>query len=308
MVVGEDRPAFAVGIARVPGTCGELAQGLLDGVHFHITCPIDRYATAEVALVPGSGRAYGAADCPKASTAAAITLSRGGRHDVDAVLSVASRLPRGKGMASSTADVVAAATAVAVAAGLDISIDAVADIALEVEPTDGLMYPGIAFFDHRQGKARRLIGAAPAMYVLVLDFGGVLDTLAYNATDRTAQLRRLESRWKDAASLVETGIKTGSAELIGAGATISALAHQEILPKPQLDAVMRFARRAGAVGVNVAHSGTVLGVLFDGDRDRAENARLRALEALAGLEAVFLQRLVDGGTITENTHKEVGAA
>lgn len=288
----------------MPGSCGELVQGTLDDVHFHITCPVDLYATVQVKLVPGSGRVHGAQDCPKARRAAAIALSRFGSNS-DAVLSVVSELPRGKGMASSTADVVATVSGIFAAFGSDVPPNTVADIALQVEPSDGLMYPGIALFDHRNGKARRVIGRAPPMHVLVLDFGGIIDTVAFNLTDRTAELQRLESRWRKAAALVENGIKSGSAEMVGEGATISSLAHQAILPKPQLDAVMQFGRELRSVGVNVAHSGSVLGLLFDGDRDRAEFAKAKALDRLPGLERVYLQRLVDGGAIVAGAPREI---
>ena len=43
------------GVASAPGTCGELAQGMLDGVLCLVTCPIDIRSTATVELRPGDG-------------------------------------------------------------------------------------------------------------------------------------------------------------------------------------------------------------------------------------------------------------
>ena len=30
--------------ARAPGVCGELAQGVIEGIHFLVTCPVDFYS------------------------------------------------------------------------------------------------------------------------------------------------------------------------------------------------------------------------------------------------------------------------
>ena len=70
----------ALGIASAPGTCGELAQGLLDGTLVMATCPIDLYAAATVTLSEGSGRVHGPANAPKACRAVALTLASLGAH------------------------------------------------------------------------------------------------------------------------------------------------------------------------------------------------------------------------------------
>lgn len=306
---GEGAPPHAGrATVRAPGTCGELAQGILDGEHFHITCPIDLYATSTVELVAGSGRAHGPADRPKSRRGVELTLALLGREDLDAKVSLANPLPLGKGMASSTADVVSAAWATASALGVQLAPDEAASLALQVEPSDGVMFPGIALFDHRQGRVLKLLGAAPAMRILVLDFGGMVDTLTFNAVDRGAELQRLEPHWREAATLVAEGVSSGNANLVGKGATVSALAQQQVLPKPQLDCVLAFAREVGAAGVNVAHSGTVLGVLFPDYPDQVARAAVWAWKRLTGLQVVRCQRLVSGGValVTNDTNTGIG--
>ncbi|MBI4202279.1 MAG: GHMP kinase [Chloroflexi bacterium] len=281
--------------ACAPGACGELAQGMLDGLPMHVTCPVDWCATATVALHEGTGLVLGAEDCPKARQAVGLTLHYLGRRDVDAALGVASPLPRGKGMASSTADVAAAISATAKALGVLLTPWEIAKLALQVEPTDGLMFPGIALFDHQAGSVYRKLGGAPPLRVLALDFGGMVDTVAFNAMDHRAALEALEPAFREALALIEAGLVTGNTSLIGEGATRSALAHQEVLPKPQLQAVLEFAARVGAAGVNAAHSGTVLGVLLPPDPVLAEAARLEAWRSLPALQAAYALPMVDGG-------------
>ena len=254
------------GVASAPGTCGELAQGMLNGVLCLVTCPVDIRSTATVELLPGDGKVEAPRDSPKATRAVQATLDFLNETGVDVRLSLESRLPRGKGMASSTADVAASIAATAVAAGRCLKPEQVAEIAVSVEPSDGIMFPGIVVFDHREGRIARALGQPPPMRVLVLDFGGVVDTLEFNrecnSDARNAALKSQGSRMSEAVSLIESGLIRGNPLHIGKGATISAIANQEVAFNPCLDDVLAFSAEVGAYGVNVAHSGTVVGVLL----------------------------------------------
>ena len=291
------KSSLARGAASAPATCGELAQGLLDGTPVMATCPIDLFSTATVELSEGTGRVRGPSGSPKASCAVGLALTFLGRGDLDARLRLESLIPRKKGMASSTADIAAAIGATAAALNTEILVRRQAELALAVEPSDGIMFPGIALFDHRGGQVARSLGDPPDMRVLALEFKGVVDTESFNAVDRRAELHRQAARFREALDLIIKGLESGDVELIGGGATQSALAHQAILLKPQLPAVLALKQAAGAVGVNVAHSGTVMGLLFAGDSDRIAWAADEAPKRLSGLTAVRRHRLIGGGVI-----------
>ncbi|MYB22307.1 MAG: GHMP kinase [Chloroflexi bacterium] len=261
-----------------------------------VTCPIDLYATATVVLSDGTGLVRGPRDCPKAVRAVALTLERFGVDALDAALSLESPIPRGKGMASSTADVVASVAATAAALGRPPDAELEADIALLVEPSDGTMLPGIALFDHVSGRVRRCLGEPPPIDVLVLEFEAELDTVAFNAIDRTAALRSRADSFRESLSLIEAGITSADAELIGRGASLSATTYQDVLAKPELPQVFALADAAGATGVNVAHSGTVVGMLFNEDAERLEWAAAQARSRLLGLRATHRHRLIGGGS------------
>lgn len=297
--------AVAAATARAPGSCGELAQGMIDGGYFLVTCPIDLYSTATITLSHGDGRAHAPHDAPKSRRAVELTLARFGRFDVDAHLSLSSQLPRGKGMASSTADISAAIAATADALGAEMPSTDMAQIALLVEPSDGVMLPGIAILDHKRGGEARMLGAPPPMRVVVLDFGGNVDTLAFNGVNRDSTLMRLQPEFSEALTLIERGIRDGSAALVGAGATRSAIANQHILHKSQLDAVIRLADDVGAVGVNAAHSGTVLGMLFEDDVSLTEYAISQAWKSLFGIRQIYNRRIIGGGVETHNLQTRV---
>ena len=298
----------ARGTAASPGTCGELAQGLLDGRLVMVTCPIDLFATATVELSHGSGRVFSPPGSPKAARAVKLSLSYLGHGDLDARLCLESPLPRGKGMASSTADIVAAISAVAAALKTRLSTREKADLALGIEPSDGIMIPGVALFDYRRGKVAESIGHPPHMRVLVLEFTGSVHTQAFNAVDRTAVIEPQAARFGEAVDLIRAGVQGGDPRLIGRGATLSTVAHQTVLPKPQLPAVLALCREAGASGVNAAHSGTVLGLLFPDDAERVSWARRRAWRRLRRLVSVRERRLIGGGVIHDQVAGRAAAA
>ncbi|ETX06688.1 MAG: hypothetical protein ETSY2_15620, partial [Candidatus Entotheonella gemina] len=174
-----------------------------------------------------------------------------------------SDLPHGRGYGSSTADIGATLFALGHASERALQPAEVAHLALRVEPTDGSLFPGWVLWDHRGGQICEDLGAPPMLSVIVLDPGGKVDTIAYNQQAHEPILRTLVSQHREAFTLLQEGIKHGDAATIGAAATLSAVAHQAILPNPLLETALRLIRDTRAAGVCRAHSGTILGLLID---------------------------------------------
>ena len=319
--------------ALAPGTCGELVQGMTtDGVDFLITCPVNQFARATATVYAGSGKAAdtdadsvsdgpavsgplvsGVDHLPKTRRAVVLALAeierRAGTAGLSAAVSVSSPIPVGKGMGSSSADIAAAVSAVAIAAGVALPPEIVARIALAVEPTDGVMFPGIAMFDHRQGRIAESLGPPPPLEVIAIDRGGQVDTLAFNRIDRQAQWAAVSDQTAAAQNLVREGIRRGDPELVGRGATISAQAG------PQPDAGQWVGRAlalteeigSGAVGVNVAHSGTVVGILLDARQRRSKPAFRRAQQEFADAASIRHFRVIGGGVRPQSPDPGAGA-
>ncbi len=290
--------------ALAPGTCGELVQGMTGGDSFLVTCPINQFSRVTVALRGGGvgvaqASVTGVAHLPKTERALLAALGElAGQLHVDgltAEVSVSNPIPAGKGMGSSSADVSAALGALGMAAGRPFPPETIARIALSVEPTDGVMFPGIALFDHRCGRIAESLGPPPPMEVIVIDTGGVVDTLEFNRTDRTAAWREIAERTDEALELVRQGVVRCDPALVGRGATISALAGHP----PEIDEWVQraaaFAREEGCAGINAAHSGTVVGILQDARERRSKPVYRRAMEAFADAESVQHFRVIGGG-------------
>lgn len=284
------------GVALVPGSCGEIVQGTCLGRNFLVSCPVNWYSRVTVTVGEKIENAVTPHGCFKAARAVRLMLDTLGCARFGAVVTVSSSLPVGKGMASSTADIAAACYAVAAALGIRPEPEKVAEIALSIEPTDGTFSPGIALFDHVRGRVFEVLGSPPSMGILAVDFGGKVDTLEFNRRPDLPYLNRLnEPELARALTLVRLGIEKGDPRAVGEGATISALANQRILPKPGLEELIDFAARMGAYGVNVAHSGTVAGILLPPGKERDPHLIRQFRERFPEIKAHYPLRLTEGG-------------
>ena len=280
---------------RAPGVCGELAQGVIEGIHFLVTCPVDFYSRVKVDIYSDGPGVEAPQDCDKAAAAVRRTLFHLKNAKVRAKLSINNPIPRGKGMASSSADLAAAIAATGLALGEEISPYQIAQIALSIEPTDGIMIPGVALFDHRAGIIRESLGPPPPMEIVALDLGGTVDTVQFNLVDRFQRWQSVDEQTGEALRLLRRGIEEQDPALVGRGASISAEASQTVLAKPRLAEVKEFAESVGAVGVNVGHSGTIMGVLLDARERRGKSTYHKALSAFPDAESVYHFRLLGGG-------------
>lgn len=312
-------PEWTAGEARAPLTCGELVQGTIGGRDFLISCPIPLYARARVCLQsaeptpagsrepmsisvehtilpPGAPRSI-PGPVEKAVRALEVTLLALGRRARRAFIHLMTPGLPGKGLGTSTADILATAGATAAALGARLQPEELARIGLAIEPSDSTMFPGLALLDHRRSTLMKPVGPPPPMGLVMLDLGGEVDTQQFNRRpDLEALNRQKEPLVREALRFVLRGIKRGDPVLVGRGATASALAHQAILPRPGLPELVREVCRRGALGVVNAHSGTVLGVLLP----PCPHTRKLVAELLSGWPGVTVLGLthITGGGVT----------
>jgi L-threonine kinase len=260
------RPLYrgATGVSTCFGTFGELLQGVLPGRagDFLVTLPVARWAMATFQADPtAQGVRVHPAHKTKARSLAELILA-GTATAGGGVLTIESSLPEGKGMASSSADLVATARAVANALHLDLRPRRLEELLRRIEPTDGVLYPGIVAFDHREVRLRARLGSLPTMTIVGVDEGGVVDTVAFNriAKPFSGADRREYARLLDA---MADAVRRADLAAVGALASRSAVMNQALWPKRSLAAVLDICAEIGGLGVVAAHSGTMLGILLD---------------------------------------------
>ncbi|GGU46654.1 GHMP family kinase ATP-binding protein [Streptomyces lavendofoliae] len=279
------------GTGSAPGTFGELLQGATahEQLDFLVTLPIDRGATAVFTAGPErAGVSVFPAHKHRARHLAELMLSEygfgGGGH-----LHLRGELPEGKGLASSSADLTATARAVARALGLQAGPETVEHFLRRIEPTDGVMYPGIVSYYHREVRLRERIGTLPPLTIVGVEEGGVVDTIEFNRRPKDfSRAERLE--YEDLLARVTHAVRGGDLRAVGEVATRSAVMNERLRPKRLLRQMIAISRDVDALGVAVAHSGTALGVLIarsDPEYTRkASEARDRAAR-LAGAATLY---------------------
>lgn len=258
-----------VGVGSAFGSCGELLQGVTaaDDRDFLVTLPIRQGSVA--VFEPGVAEGEIETIPPhktKSRTLAELMMERSGRPCAGR-LTIVSDLAEGKGLASSTADLVATARAIADAQGRRVCAAEIEDLLRDIEPSDGVMYPGSVAFYHREVRLLARLAQLPALTIVLADEGGQLDTVEFNRREKpfTAADKREYTR-------LLTGLTEAMARSdhrgIGEIATRSALMNSVLRERPHLDMVCTAARRMGALGVVIAHSGTTTGIILaDADPD-----------------------------------------
>ena len=255
-------------VARCPGSCGELIQGWILGSEKLVSCPIDWYSTVEVRR--GTPRlderplTRRMVDTLLAHWDYPLAMSQTLRIEVD------STLPIAKGMASSTADLAATALATAMHLGHSLSESELAALCVSLEPTDSTLFRSLTLFDHLHARTQIACAPAPEFDLLVLESPRVLRTADYHRQPREAALRTHASTLAQAWESVQTACESNSASLLGEASTLSAIASQTLLPKPGFDALLALVESCGLYGLNVAHSGSVVGLMLDRRRHDVE--------------------------------------
>jgi len=285
---------------KIPGSCGELAQGIYEGNNFQVTCPIELFSYIHLELADSNKGLQNFYLQEKSRQALISTLNYFGlsEKDVNLKIEIFSEIPLAKGMGSSSADIIGIILGVSFLLKKKISIDEVAKLALAIEPTDGIMYKDIVCFDHLKKGLLERIGQPLLLDVLVIDPGGCVDTLEFNQRKDLIRLR-LENQKEiaQALELVKRGIRGKNIKLVGEGATLSALCNQKILFKKELEEVISTSYKRGAVGVNVAHSGVVLGVLLPPNYSEIENLKKEIVKIYKGNKELnfYETNLIGGG-------------
>ncbi|MDK9496102.1 kinase [Streptomyces katrae] len=257
-------PGGGAGVGRAPGTFGELLQGALpgNGHDFLVTFPIQNWSTALFRTTPGRRDVeVRPAHKHKSRRLAQAALHHLGVTD-GGILTLHGALPEGKGLASSSADLVATARAVADAHGRHLDPATIETLLRGIEPTDGVMYEGIVAFYHREVRLREVLGHLPPLTVIAHDEGGAVDTIGFNRTRKPHGPAERE----EYARLLDTlaaAVQDHDLPTVGRVATRSAELNRLHRPRRDFAPMLRACRDIDGLGLVVAHSGTALGVLLD---------------------------------------------
>jgi L-threonine kinase len=296
----EEMPAGPVmianrGVGYAYGTFGEILQGRLpEGQDFLVTLPIEAYSRARFSTAAQTHHCVSVFPHYKQKSLRlleALLRRRGLRPQ--GRLDITSDIPEGKGLASSSADMVATARAVSDAYKVNIACWELEECLRQIEPTDGVMYPGVVCYLHREVRLMEHLGTLPRFLILAIDEGGEIDTVEFNRVPAQYSTEQCQE-YLSLLNRLRTAITVGDCAAIGTIATRSAMLNEHRNPKRHLREVIDIATAASACGTVVSHSGTYLGVLIDAeDQDRTTKSLSVEMELQALNKRVYLFRSWD---------------
>lgn len=273
------------GHGRAFASFGEIVQGRLsDGEDFLVTLPIDLWSSCSLVCRTQDGPSQvdgGQAKSRQVAEAllAALGLERGVRIQLDQ----RSSIPVGKGLSSSTADMLAVVRAFQDALGLLVTEEFVSRLFTAIEPHDGLHYPMCVAYNHRAGRLLRRLNHIPRYRIVAVDAGGEVCTREYNRRLQFSphHLRDYDRLFDDLLAAFARRDDTA----IAACAQRSTELHIERTGNRFLGRLAERAIAAGALGILTTHSGTCGGCLLPGDAPDRLLERVEA--AVAGTGHLF---------------------
>ncbi|WP_147533599.1 kinase [Bacillus marasmi] len=278
-----------IGKGSCNGTFGELVQGVLGERPFLVTLPInDLKSEATFVPNPDTLEIVGPTGKIKAVTACKrllefLDINCGG------TLLIQSNILEGKGMASSSADIVAALRAVADSFDLKLTEEMISKIATGIEPTDGVMYRGVVSYDYISGELIEKLGEMPDFSLIGMDLGDIVDTIKFNQIPKQYS-NEDRAEFLEAYEILKRGMLNQDLSLINKACTISARINQKFLPKPYFSEYEELAKEYEC-GIVTGHSGTVLGLMSKLDNQYLDELMLKISKSIPHPWFIFKNKM-----------------
>ena len=279
-----------------PASCGEFVQGYVNNEEYLCSYTIDIYSTAVVEerlenINKGPSKSREAIELVFKNFNLPIKESK------NISLNIKSQIPIGKGMASSSADIGATIKATLSLINKEMTSEEISKLAARIEPTDSIFIEESNIFNPLNGEVIKYLGNIKNAKVLILEPNITLNTKIIRSTPNYMETKlRNKELLKEAFYLLEDGIRKHDFNLIGQACTISSLANESIHKKVCLSEIIEISKNYGAYGVNIAHSGTVVGILLDNTMDENRLIQLLRNKKLHKFyKKIYSSNIVDGG-------------
>jgi len=246
---------------RVPYSAGEFLQGRYLGKEALISCPIDIYSL----LILKKGKRKKLLDKSDMAIERFIEIYKIKSEEIENLeFEIIPSLPYAKGYATSTAEI--SSIYIALATYFDIKFTEldIAKFCSMIEPTDSIFFSKYIVFDHINGEILKEINGFEKFIrkkILIIEFDYFVDTVEFRNKNTYDSKDDLTSYFL----MFEKGLKSSNRELIYNAITNSSLINQKIINKEYLKGIIELADNFNTYGVNIAHSGSLIGVIFDSE-------------------------------------------
>lgn len=258
-----------------PGSCGEFVQGIQKEEEVLVSYKIDMYT--KITLEEKTKIITGPPKARKALQSLFQEFALDPKDAQQISINIQSEIPMGKGMSSSTADILGVIKTGLKLINKTLSSEEMAILCCQIEPTDSIVINSPVIFNPLNGKIIKKLENKIEGKVLILEPPNTISTLEQRyKKDYIKNRKSKEEEIQIALELLEEGYKKQDLKLIGQSAIISARANENIHKKPYLEEIINISKNLGSSGVNIAHSGTVIGILLE--KDFKEEKIIKKLE------------------------------
>lgn len=179
-------------------------------------------------------------------------------------LEINSEIPVGKGLGSSTADLVAAINVINLHFELNLSNCDIIKICVEIEKaSDPLLVPSPCLFAQQRGEVIKYY----EMGKIKLKIIGVQSKSLCKVETKNYLIRDYEKKdlekFSEIESKIDFGFQTGNSQLVAEACISSATLNQKFIQLLDLDIIKSIAFNNRALGYQISHSGTCIGIIYD---------------------------------------------
>ncbi|EYE89222.1 kinase [Fervidicella metallireducens AeB] len=267
-----------------PGSLGEIIQGKIEGKALLISCPINLFTKVKIFETKEPKNKF---EFSKSKKLMENLLEKWGYIEFINYLDIeiSSEIPKGKGFASSTADLCGTYHSLIKFFNREADVAELMEECIKIEPTDSIIFNKLTLFDYKEGKFYREIGNYMECYFLVYEGNNIVDTITFNNSN-IPELSNLD----DIFPLVKRAVENKDIRALGKASTISILRNQKRLYYDVLNIVEVVKQKTGGLGILGGHSGDVLAVMYD-DPEKLKMAFKKYKDYIKGYKCYQLKSL-----------------
>jgi L-threonine kinase len=249
--------------AVYPGSFGEILQGKIDGKDILLSCPVNIYTEVKLIECDDPVRRM---NLKKSSDFLLNILKCWGyeRYYKNIDIEINSQIPRGKGLASSTADLCAVYYSLISMFNREFSESELIENCVNIEPTDSIIFKKMTLFEYKNGKYKCTLGDYMSYDILAFEGEKIVDTVEFNRRN-LPELSDVD----DLVPLLKGAIMEKNLSKLAYVSTESIIRNQRRLYYDFLERVIDIKDRTSGLGIVGAHSGNVLGIIYE-DREKID--------------------------------------
>lgn len=267
-------------VTYYPGSIGEIIQGKYNGIDILMSCPINLFTKVRVFECDSVKKGLN----PKSIMLLENLLKKWDLQEYINKLDIEikSNIPKGKGFASSTADLCGTYHSLIKLFNREFHEEELMRECTKIEPTDSIIFNKMTIFDYKNGSFKECIGDYLEFYLLVFEGQNAVNTVEFNKKV-SAPLSSIDDIIDD----LKDGIRQKDIKKIAQASTESIIRNQNRLKYDILWDIIGLKDITGGLGIVGAHSGDLMAVIYD-DLEKAERA-LNKTKASKGYKRYILK-------------------